>query len=246
MTPIEVASVGHSIEPGLRPGAIGEELSRVVRVRFRLRSAQHIRDLEVLHHQQVVTGREFAGPFVVKILAPVGDLTVPRRRRLLASDPVVGAAFGALQSLLRHLQRVGGLTRPARVLHRSPIGQRGERGDTDIDTRLGAGGRQRLSRHTVTGQHQHPSAALPFDLDRFHPAVDAAVQVHLHLADALQIHPAGLGQPTGAVTVFGPPTLSKRACPLKRGYPALVPGLAVLTRRKNPPKALFNRRNVAC
>src|ERR1700677_18063 len=40
-----------SVEPGLGPGTIGEELFRVVRVRFRLRSAQHIRDLEVLHHQ---------------------------------------------------------------------------------------------------------------------------------------------------------------------------------------------------
>jgi hypothetical protein len=33
----------------------------------------------------------------------VGDLTVPRRHRLPARDPVIGAAFSALQSLLAHL-----------------------------------------------------------------------------------------------------------------------------------------------
>jgi hypothetical protein len=53
---------------------------RVGRVRFGLGAAQHIRDREVFDHQQVVAGREFAGLFVVKVFAPVGDLAVPRGR----------------------------------------------------------------------------------------------------------------------------------------------------------------------
>ena len=93
----------------------------------------------------------------------------------------------------------------------------GETGDADIDPGLAAGRRQRIGRHVITGEHQHPAPPCAFDLDRLHPPLHLAVQVNLDLADALQIHPPLLGQPAGTVTVFGPLHTVEPGLPLNRG-----------------------------
>jgi hypothetical protein len=71
----------------------------------------------------------------------------------------------------------------------------GETGDPRIDAGRGLGGPQGPGRHLVTGQHQHPSAPFPADLDGLDLAFDRAV------ADPLQ---AGIGPPTAAIPILGP------------------------------------------
>ena len=120
----------------------------------------------------------------------------------------------------------------------------GETRDTDIDPGLTAGGRQRIGRHVITRQHQHPPGARALDLNRLHPPLDLAMHVNLDLADALQIHPLLPGQPAGAIAVFGPLHTVEPSLALESRIPRLDAGL--LTRWKNPANALFNRRSVAC
>ena len=212
-------------EPGLRPGTVGQELSRVVRVGFGFHSAQHVGDLEILDHQKVVAGHQLAGLLVVKVLAPVGDLAVPRGHRLPASGPAIGATLSALQSPLGHLQPGGLLTCPPRIGDLGAIRECRVGRHPDIDTDLMTGGRQRVSRHVVTGQHQHPAAAPTLDLNRFHPTLDPAMLMHIDLADALQVHPLVVGQPAGPITVFGPLHAVKPRRALEPRIPRCLSGL---------------------
>jgi methylated-DNA-[protein]-cysteine S-methyltransferase len=204
-----------TIEPGFRPRTIGQELPIVAGIRGGLGPAQHISDPKVLHHDQVLTGGDLARLFVVKVLAPVRDLPVPSADGFPTSSAVVGAALRPLQSLLACPQLRGGGARPPWILHRRAVGQCREHRDTDIDTRLLAGCRQRIGRDIVTRQDQHPAAALTFDLDRLYPALDLAMRCDLHVPDALQIHAVALCVPAGAITVLGPLHTVKPRRPLE-------------------------------
>src|ERR1700757_805709 len=71
-----------SREPGLRPGSVGQILAWVIWVGDGFGPPQHVGDLQVLRHQRVIACDERAGLFVMKILALVGDLAMPRRHGL--------------------------------------------------------------------------------------------------------------------------------------------------------------------
>lgn len=184
--------------------------------------------------------------FVVKVLALVGDLAMPGSDGLPPQFAILRTTLRASQPLLRCGQPAGGGAAPARIVDVLTVAGGGETDNPDVDTGLAAGHGQRIRRDVVTGEHQHPAASRTLDLDRLHPTLNLAVQVDLDLADALQIHPVLLCQPAGAIPIFGPLHTVESARTLNRGYPALTPGLAVLTRRKNPANALLSRRNVAC
>ena len=92
-----------------------------------------------------------------------------------------------------------------------------ETANADVDTGLAAGRGQRVRRDVVTRQHQHPLPALTLDLNRLHPPLHPAMHLNLDLADTLQIHPLGIGQPARAITVFGPLHRIEPGSPLNRG-----------------------------
>ena len=244
-TPASVTDT--SIEPGLRPGTVGQKLPRIVSDQPRALA----RRIMLAICKSSTTTRSYrstrgAGLLVVKVLALVGDLAMPRRHRFPPAFTVLRTALGAGQPLLRRRQPVRRRASPARIVDMLTVAGGGETARSRHRCRPGGRCRQRIGRDVITGQHQHPAPPLAFDLDRLHPTRHLAVQIDLDLADALQIHPFGLGQPASAITVFGPLHTVEPALPLNRGYPGLTPGLAVLTRRKNPANALFNRRRVAC
>jgi hypothetical protein len=193
-----------SVEPGLRPSPIGQVVPGVGGIGDGFGPAQHVRDLQTFHDDQVVSGGELAGLFVVKVLALVGDLAMPGGDGFPFGRTIVATAAGSLEPLLGCGQPSRGGARPARIVDVLPVAGGGEADDADIDTGLTAGRRLRSGRDVVTREHQYPAPPLSFDLDRLYPARHLAVQMNLDLADALQIHPPLLGQPAGAITVFGP------------------------------------------
>ena len=90
-----------SVESRFGPGSVGQEHVGFVGVRDGFGPAQHVRDLQILHDDQVVAGGEFAGLFVMKVLTLVGDLAMPRgdgfpfgRTILPTADGPVGVAAG--------------------------------------------------------------------------------------------------------------------------------------------------------
>jgi len=82
-------------EPGLRPGSVGQILAWLVGIGDGFGPPQHVGDLQVLDRQQVVACDEGAGLFVVKILALVGDLAMPRGDRLPLAVVILRSPFGA-------------------------------------------------------------------------------------------------------------------------------------------------------
>ena len=76
------ARVAHApVEPGLRPRAVGQILAGVGLVGHGFGPANHVGDLEILHHDQVIPPDGPAGGLVVKILALVSDLAMPGDNR---------------------------------------------------------------------------------------------------------------------------------------------------------------------
>ena len=104
-----------SAEPGPRPGPVGQILAGVVWVGHGFGPPQHVGDLQILHHQQVVAAYEGAGLFVVKVLALVGDLAMSRRDGFPLAFPVLRPTLGALQPLLPAANR-SAAARPQRGL----------------------------------------------------------------------------------------------------------------------------------
>src|SRR5277367_69783 len=226
LTPASVTD--RSVEPRLRPGSVGQEHAGIVGVRDGLGPAQHVRDLHVLHDDQVVSGGELTSLLVMKVLALVGDLTMARRDGCPFGRAIPPTTAGPLQSLLGCRQPSRGGARPPRIVDALPVAGGGKGNDADVDTGLTAGHRQRIGRNVIAGQHQHPAPPLSLDLDRLHPASHLAVQINLDLADALQIHPPPLGQPAGAITVFGPLHTVEPGLALKTRIPRLYTGFRCL------------------
>jgi hypothetical protein len=192
------------IQPGLGRGTVRQEPARLFRVCDGLGPAHHVGDLEIFHRDQVIRLHQCAGSLVVKVAAAVGDLAVPRGHGVPPVTSVGRSTLGTSEPLLSRVQSRCGSSGPARVVDVLTIAGGDETSDTDIDTNLTAGGRQRGCGHLVAGQDQHPAPALAPDLDRLHHTGRRAVCGDFHLSDALQVHPVCVGMPAGAVTVFGP------------------------------------------
>ena len=242
LTPASVTN--RSVEPRLRPSPVGQVAPRGDGIRDGLRPAQHVGDRQVLHDNQVVSGGELTGLLVMKVLTLVRDLAIPRRDGFSFGRTIPPTTAGPLKSLLGCGQPLRRSPRPARIVDALPVAGGGKANNADVDTGLAAGYGQRFGWNVIARQHQHPAPPLSLDLDRLHPARHLAVQISLDLAYALQIYPAALGQPAGAVAVFGPLHAVEPGPALKPRIPRRLPNF--FTRRKNPAKALFNRRNVAC
>ena len=104
------------VEPGLSPGSVVQILPGVVGVGHRFGPTQHVRDLQVLHHQQVVPLDEDAGLFVVEVFALVGDFAVTGRDRFTLAVTVPRSPIGPGQPLLRRDQPIRRHTAPAGIL----------------------------------------------------------------------------------------------------------------------------------
>jgi hypothetical protein len=141
---------------------------------------------------------------VMEVAALVGELAVAGRDRRSGSTTVVGAPLLAGQDLLGGGQLGGGDPLKVRVGHMLAVGGGGEAGDPDIDTDRGPGGFQEPGGNLVTGKDQHPAAALAANLDGLNSALDPAMHRDPHVTDPLQVHPAGVGLPSAAITILGP------------------------------------------
>src|SRR5437879_5652905 len=106
--------------------------------------------------------------------------------------PILRPALRALQSLLRVSELARTDPGPARIVDMLTVARGRETGDANIDPRLAASRWQRVGRHIVTGQHQHPAPPAALDLNRLDPPHHRAMQLNFDLADALQIHPLSL------------------------------------------------------
>ena len=193
-----------SAEPGLRPSSIWKVLHRVGGFRDRFGPAQHIRDLQVLHDDQVVSCGEFAGLFVVKVPALVGYLAMAGGHCFPPQTSIFRSWLRALKPLLRCGQSIRRGARPPGIVDALSVAGSGKANNADVDADLTAGHGQQTGWDVIAGQHQHPASPLSLDPDRLHPAGHLAVEINLDLTDALQIHPTTLGQPAGAVAIFGP------------------------------------------
>src|SRR5262245_22766262 len=104
-----------------------------------LGTAQHVSDLQVLHHQHLIALHELSGLFVVEVLALVGDLTMPTRDRFTPAFAILRTAPRTSQDLLRRSQPIGTRPRPPRIVDVLTVAGSGETDDSDIDTGLAAG-----------------------------------------------------------------------------------------------------------
>src|ERR1700722_18495224 len=214
-----------SVEPRFRPGSVGQEHAGIVGVRDGFGPAQHARDLQILHDDQVVSGGELAGLFMMKVLTLVRDLAMPGGDGFPFGRTILPTTAASLEPLLGCGQPIRRSARPARIVDVLPFAGGGKADDADVDADLTTGYGQRIGWDVITRQHQHPAPPLSFDLDRLHPARHLAVQFNLDLADALQIHPALLGEPASTITVFGPLHTVEAGLALKPRIPCHLPSL---------------------
>src|SRR5271163_1533740 len=119
LTPASVTD--RTVEPRLRPSPIREIVPRVGGFRDGFGPAQHVRDLQVLHDDQVVSGGELAGLLVVKVLALVGDLAMPRGDGFSFGRTIPPTMAGPLESLLGCGQPSSGGARPPRIVDVLPV-----------------------------------------------------------------------------------------------------------------------------
>ena len=105
-----------TVEPRLRPSPIREVVPRVGGFRDGFGPAQHVRDRQVLHDDQVVSGGELAGLFVMKVLTLVSDLAMPGRDGLPSQISVDRSSLRTGQPLLGCGQSSRGSARPPRIL----------------------------------------------------------------------------------------------------------------------------------
>ncbi len=210
-----------SVEPALGRCPIGQEAIRVLWVRDGSGPTQHIGDRQIFHRDQVVQGNKLSCGFVVEVAASVGNLAVSRGQCLASANTVVGPALGTAKPLLGGCQLFGRVASPARILNVYTIGGSGEGVDPHIYAGTPSSRGQRISGNLVTGEDQHPPAALSADLDRLHMPEHLAVRSNLDLPDAPQIYAVGVRMPTGTVTIFRPLDGGKPALALEPWVPRL-------------------------
>ncbi|MDT7793397.1 MAG: hypothetical protein QOD59_2833 [Mycobacterium sp.] len=202
LTPARVTNT--SIKPGLSGRSVGQELAGVSSVGHRLRSAQHVGDRQILHHDHFVAANEVVCGLVVKVAAAIGDLAVACGDRFPPLATALRSGPGSRQSPLRRRQPLRCSTMPAGVVDVCAIGRGGETGNAQVDASLLTCRRRWVHGYVITGQDQHPAAAFTADLDRLDPAHYRPMRRDLDLPNALQIYAAGFGVPARAVSVFGP------------------------------------------
>ena len=103
---------------------------------------------------------------MVKVLALVGDLTMPGGHGFSLAFPAARPPLGAAQSLLRGGQLVRGGASPARIVDVLAVAGGGETDDPDVDASFVAGRGQRIRWELIARQHQHPAPSPAFDLNR--------------------------------------------------------------------------------
>ncbi len=81
-----------SREPGFGPRIVGQILAGVVRISHGFGSSQHVGNLEVFNHKQVIAPDENTGLLVVEVFALVRDFPMPCRVDVL---PVAGGSESA-------------------------------------------------------------------------------------------------------------------------------------------------------
>ncbi len=101
----------------------------------------HVGDLEILHHQQVISRDELTGLFVVKVLTLVRDLAMTRSDSLPTLVAALRPALCSAQPLLRRSQLVRRCPAPARIVDVLTVTGSGQTRDADIDPNLAAGDR---------------------------------------------------------------------------------------------------------
>ncbi len=193
-----------SVEPGLGRGPIRQEPSPPFRIGDRFGAADHVGDRQVLHHNQIMPLDKLTGGFVMKVAADVGNLAMQGGHRLAPASTAVGAALRVVEPPLCGRQLACGSPGPARILNVRTVGGGGEVGDAHIDTGAPPSSGQWISGYLVTGEDQHPVAALSADLDRLDSTYHLPVCGDLDVPDALQINAVGVPVPAGTVTVLGP------------------------------------------
>jgi hypothetical protein len=85
-----------SRQPTFGGRSIGQILPGIVWVGHGFGPSQHVGNLQVLHHQQVIPCDQRAGLFVMKILALVSDLAMPRSDSFPLAFTVLRRPLGAL------------------------------------------------------------------------------------------------------------------------------------------------------
>ena len=200
------------------------------------RAANHVRDPQVLVHDQVIVADQVERDLVRVIKALPPDLRMqgsnPRRRL----KPPFATPLLAGEVALRGSEPVGGGGEVARVGHLRPVAGSDQGGHTHVDPNHRPRGGKRLGWHVVAGQDHVPAVALPLDADRLHPAAYGAVLVHADMPDSLEPHERGLGVfglgvPAAAVTVLRPFDRVEPAAALEAGEARLLPGLKAAEER---------------
>src|ERR1035437_6162220 len=193
-----------SVQPGLGCLPVGQECPGGIWVGTGLGPADHVGDLEVLDGDHVIAAHQVAGGVVVEVPSLIGDLAVPGRHRLAGRPTIVRSSFLASQDSLGVGELVRGPTSVAGVV--DVLSRRGgsEAGDAHVDAYHFSGRLQQPGRNIITRQHQHPLAALPANLDRLHPTLHDPMRGDLDVADALEVHTAGLGLPPAPVAFRWP------------------------------------------
>ena len=208
-----------SVESGLGGGPVLQERSGFVGIREGFCTTAHVGDCQILHNNQVIARNECPGGFVVEVATLVGDLAVPSSGCLSPVPPVVRGTLRPGQPNLRASQTRGRSALPAGVTDVYSVGGGCETSDSQIDSDLPPSAWQRINWDVVARQDQRPPPTLAADLNCLDQADDLSVRSDLHLPNPAQIHPVGVGMPTGAVAVFGPLHTVEPSAALKSRIP---------------------------
>ena len=215
-----------SVQPSLGCGSTDSEPTGMFDVRHRFGAAQHIADLQILHHYQSVGSDEFAGQFVVKIPALIGNFSMPASDRFAPAAACGRPTLRASQPLLRLGQPCRSHTRPAGILDAQAVRGGYKTCDAEIDPRLFTVSRQSVSGYFVTREDQHPMPTLAAYLDRLDSPHDFAVRCDFDPPNALQIHTSTHCVPSRAVAILRP---------LDR-----IEAIAAFETRKSSPDTVFH------
>jgi hypothetical protein len=193
-----------SVKSSLGSRSVRQVSARTTWVVDRFWSPDHIRNLEVFHHNQVVRLNESTSRLMVEVPTLIGNLTMPSRERLPRSFAIIRAAFLRGEPLLRKRKSLCRSTTPTGVADGHAVGGGNEASDPDVETNFAPSPRQRVGWHVVAREYEHPVSALTNYLDGLHPPGYRSVHRNFDFADPLEIYPFRLGEPASTVAVSRP------------------------------------------